>query len=96
MLVEIRSVEHKALLRLLESNQTKGLPTNHISKIRRILTALITASSMETLNAFPGWRLHQLVGDREGTWSMNVTGNLRITFTVVEDEIFNLNLEDYH
>jgi plasmid maintenance system killer protein len=41
------------------------------------------------------WRVH-LAGDRAGTWSISVSGNWRITFTIERGEITNLDLEDYH
>ena len=44
----------------------------------------------------PGWRVHQLSGDRAGTWSLSVSGNWRITFDLKDGEIHNLDLEDYH
>jgi toxin HigB-1 len=44
----------------------------------------------------PGWRIHLLTGDRAGTWSMSVSGNWRITFTLENGEVRNLDLEDYH
>jgi toxin HigB-1 len=44
----------------------------------------------------PGWRVHQLSGDREGTWSISVSGNWRITFNVEDGEVSDLDLEDYH
>jgi proteic killer suppression protein len=42
------------------------------------------------------WKAHILTGDRKGTWSLHVTRNWRMTFWIEEDEIVNLNLEDYH
>jgi plasmid maintenance system killer protein len=48
------------------------------------------------LGAPPGWRVHQLAGDRAGTWSISVSGNWRITFGIERGEITNLDLEDYH
>jgi proteic killer suppression protein len=44
----------------------------------------------------PGWRIHQLTGDRSGTWSISASGNWRITFRISGDEIVDLDLEDYH
>ncbi len=32
----------------------------------------------------------------KGTWSLHVTRNWRLTFRVEDDEIIDLNLEDYH
>jgi hypothetical protein len=39
-----------------------------------------------------------LTGDRKGTWSLSVTRNRRLTFSIdtAEQEICDLNLEDYH
>jgi len=39
--------------------------------------------------------LHR-TGDRKGTWSLHVTGNWRLTFRIEADELFDLNLEEYH
>jgi proteic killer suppression protein len=44
----------------------------------------------------PGWRIHQLKADREGTWSISVSGNWRRTSDIRHGEIRNLDLEDYH
>lgn len=46
----------------------------------------------------PTWKAHQLTGDRKGVWSLFVTRNWRITFTIDRDEIeiVDLDYEDYH
>jgi antitoxin HigA-1 len=44
----------------------------------------------------PGWRLHQLTGDRRGQWSLTVTGNWRVVFTIEGDEATDLDFDDYH
>ncbi len=61
-----------------------------------MLTALLSVETVEGLQGPPGWRIHQLTGDRAGTWSISVSGNWRITFEIASDEINNLDLEDYH
>ena len=52
----------------------------------------------EELRSLPAWKAHSLTGDRKGTWSLNVTRNRRLTFHIdgIENEICDLNLEDYH
>lgn len=65
-------------------------------RVRRIVTALVLAPNVERILAPPGWRLHQLKGDRAGTWTISVSGNWRITFRLEDEEIVALNLEDYH
>ena len=50
------------------------------------------------LGALPTWKVHTLTGDREGTWSLTVTRNRRLTFGIdgTEREIYDVDLEDYH
>ena len=67
-----------------------------MGRVRRVLTALLSAETIEALQGPPSWRIHQLTGDRAGTWSISVSGNWRITFEIAADEINNLDLEDYH
>ena len=48
------------------------------------------------LNAWPLWRVHMLTGDRRGTWSLHVTRNWRLTFRIEDDELLDVNFENYH
>jgi proteic killer suppression protein len=52
----------------------------------------------DELQSLPSWRAHLLAGDRKGTWSLQVTRNRRLTFSIdiTESEICDLNLEDDH
>jgi proteic killer suppression protein len=67
-----------------------------VKRSRNILAALVSASSIDGVQGVPGWRIHQLGGDRAGTWSFSVSGNWRITFKIKGGEIEDLDLEDYH
>jgi proteic killer suppression protein len=46
--------------------------------------------------ALPGYRLHPLKGERQGTWSVWVSGNYRLTFEIEGKNATNVDLEDYH
>jgi proteic killer suppression protein len=81
-------------LRLIEDDDSRGLRPDLVKRARNILAALIAAVDMKGMNGPPGWRVHQLKGDRAGTWSISVSGNWRITFDLEDDEISHL--EDYH
>ena len=94
--VRFLSVRHRGLKRLVEEDDGREIRGDLIPRTRRILTALIVAESIDQLRGPPGWRIHQLTGDRAGTWSLSVSGNWRITFDLVDGEIRDLNLEDYH
>ena len=94
----IRSVRHKGLRRLIEDDNAKGLRTDLAGRVRKILTALILVDDMDAFFAAapPGWRVHQLSGDRRDEWSISVSGNWRITFEEEDGHIDHLNSEDYH
>lgn len=50
------------------------------------------------LHSIPTWDAHTLTGNRKGVWSLTVTGNWRLTFQIDNDEqeIFDVDFEDYH
>jgi proteic killer suppression protein len=50
-----------------------------VRRVRNIRAALIAAADMSGVVG-PGWRVHQLKGDRARTWSISVSGNWRLTF----------------
>ena len=87
---------HKGLKRLYEDDDPSGLPQHSIRKIRAILAALEFADELAQVATLPGWRLHALKGGRKGAYAITVTANWRITFTVQENAVTNLNFEDYH
>ena len=94
--MRIRSIRHRGLKRFIEDDDDREIRRDLVNRVRRILTALIAAPDMDGVQGPPGWRIHPLTGDRAGTWSISVSGNWRITFTLDNGEIGNLNLEDYH
>jgi len=94
--MNIRSVSHRGLRRLIEDDDERELRTDLVRRIRRVITALSLAPNPENILGPPGWRIHQLTGNRAGTWSISVSGNWRITFRIDGDDMIDLNLEDYH
>jgi proteic killer suppression protein len=91
----IKSFKHKGLEKFYESGSTKGIQANHAKKLRMQLAALDTAQSIDDMD-IPGYRLHQLTGDRRGSWSITVNANWRLTFEFEEGNVYILNYEDYH
>ena len=94
--MKIESVRHKGLKRLLEEDDARGLRNDLVPRLRKVLSALIAAEDMDGVYGPPGWRIHQLSGSREGTWSISISGNWRLTFNIVNGKIVDLDLEDYH
>jgi proteic killer suppression protein len=91
----IRDFKSRALRKLFSDGDTRSVETALIPRLLRRLDALNAAADVSDLN-LPGFELHQLKGDRRGTWSIKVSGNWRVTFTFKDGEAFDVDLEDYH
>ena len=91
-MMNIRSIKHRGLRRFIENNDPREIRGDLVNRTRNILTVLMTASDIAGVQGPPGWRIHELVGDRAGTWSISVSGNWRITFALVGGEIVELNM----
>lgn len=94
--MRIRTFAHAGLRRLYLRDQARGLPSETVDKLRKMLAFLQDMETEQEVRALPGWRAHQLTGDRAGTWSLRVTGNWRLTFRVEAGELVEVNYEDYH
>jgi toxin HigB-1 len=91
----IKSFRHKGLKRLFESDDRRGVPPELSRKIRRQLDYLNAAAAIQDMD-LPGYALHELKGERKGTWAIKVTGNWRITFSFEPGEADDVDFEDYH
>jgi toxin HigB-1 len=91
----IKTFIHKGLKEFWETGKTKGNPANQASKIHVRLSVINAAQKIEDCDR-PGFKLHQLGGNRKGIWSITVTGNYRITFQFRDGDAYIVNYEDYH
>lgn len=96
--MKIRNFVHKGLKRLYAEDIAKGVPPDTVDKVRKMLAFLDDMQDPEELRSLPAWKVHTQTGDRKRTWSLSVTRNRRLTFRIdtVDQEICDLNLEDYH
>ncbi len=94
----IRSFAHKGLKQLYSKDIEKGVAPDTVDKHRKMLAYLDDMKGPEELRSLTAWKAHMLTGDRKGTWSLSVTRNRRLTFRIdtAEQEICDMNLEDYH
>lgn len=91
----IRSFRHKGLKRLFERGDRRGVAAHLAGRIMGRLDA-IDAASMPIDLGIPGFDLHELKGDRKGTWSEPISGNWRITFRFEQGDTLEVDLDDYH
>jgi toxin HigB-1 len=95
--MEIGSIRHKSLLSFVESGNAKGLPSNLVDRLRKMLVWLDAIDRTSDLYVPPNYGAHLLTGNRAGVWSLTLSRNWRMTFTISETlTIEDLNLEDYH
>jgi proteic killer suppression protein len=96
--MKVRNFVHKGLKKLYAEDSAKAVPPGTVDKLRKMLAFLDNMDDPEELRALASWKAHTLTGGRKGTWSLSVTGNLRLTFRIdlSEREICDVNLEDYH
>lgn len=91
----IESFRHKGLRRLFEQDDPRGLNSDHVRKLRQILSLLDAAEQIADLD-YATFRLHPLKGDLDGFWSMTVRANWRVVFRFGEGKVFDVDLVDYH
>ncbi len=91
----IRSFKHKGLAKFFKSGSTAGIQAAHAKRLRLILGRLNAAANAKDTD-LPGLRLHELSGNRGGTWSLTVSGNWRVTFRFNDGDAEIVNYEDYH
>jgi toxin HigB-1 len=91
----IKRFRHKGPEALFRTGSTKGVNSQLAPKLRRVLLRLNGGPLPEAM-ALPGFRLHPLKGDRDGVWSIWITGNYRLTFEIDGEDATNVDLEDYH
>lgn len=91
----IKRFRHKGLARFFETGDTRGINAQHANWLRILLTSLNSAETPADMN-LPGYRLHQLKGERKGQWAVSVSGNWRLVFVFEGSDTTDVDLVDYH
>lgn len=92
----ITSFKSKGLKELFVLGKTSLLPQERIPKIKKILTTIHAATSIEDLR-IPAFRLHRLKAPPyEGFWSIDISGNYRLVFQFANGDASNLTYIDTH
>lgn len=91
----IQSIRHKGLKRLYDADDPRGVPAEHVVKLRNILARLDSARTVADMD-LPGFRLHALKGGLRGFWAVTVSANWRVIFRIVDNRAFDVDYVDYH
>jgi toxin HigB-1 len=91
----IKTFRHKGLQAFFETGSKAGIQPQHAGKLRLLLTALDNARQADDMNV-PNWKLHPLLGNLDGHYSLTVSGNWRLTFKFDGENAEQLDYQDYH
>lgn len=91
----IASIRHKGLEKFFYDGDQRAIPVAYRARIGRLMDRLDTCRRASDMD-LPGYKFHQLKGKRAGTYTVNVSGNLRITFQFIGTDAYFVDLEDYH
>lgn len=91
----IQSFKHKGLEAFFKTGRKSGIQAKHAKRLQLILGRLNASTSASDMD-LPGLYLHSLSGNREGIWSVRVSGNWRVTFRFNGEHAEIVNYEDYH
>ena len=91
----ILGFKHKGKERFFRKGVKSGIQAKHAERLRLILGRLNVSMNARDM-ALPGLNLHALTGDRKGTWAVKVSGNWRVTFRFDNENVTDVDYEDYH
>jgi proteic killer suppression protein len=94
--MSIQTFRDRRLKRLFEDDDAKGLNSEWAGKLKNMLQAIDSASEVEEVGKYPGWRLHPMKGEWKGFWSLTVSGNWRLFFRFENGDAFDQLLHDPH
>ena len=74
----------------------KKVPSDLKSRLIRKLDMMNAAKELKDLESPPSNHLHALHGDRQGQYAISVNGPWRLCFKINNNEIFDIELVQYH
>ena len=91
----VKNIKNKALKKFFYEGDESKINPDHIESIRDILISLHASHATRDIkNSFNSFSKKK--GSGEGTYSINVNGNWRITFQIEDDGVILVDYLDYH
>ena len=94
-MLEPDRISDRNLKRLVTKGDASGIRPDWLKKVKRILSALHVATAPDEAS-MPGMGIHQLKGDKKGTYATTVSPNWRLTFKWDDRGPYDVKMEDYH
>ena len=92
----IKSFRDKRTVELFKFGSARGVPPDVARRALQKLSLIDRVRSLDVLRYPGGNRLHSLLGDRDGQWSVAVNRQWRICFHFVNGHAYNVEFCDYH
>ena len=92
----IRDFKDKETQKVFERERSRKLPSDIQQVALRKLRMLNRAETLQDLRVPPANRLEQLVGDREGQYSIRINDQWRICFLWQDGDALDVEIVDYH
>lgn len=90
----LKDIKHKGLRELFEDGQSRKISKQYHPNCLLILDHLDSVTDLKDCQGVKNF--HPLKGDRQGHYSMHVSGNMCITFGWDGTDVTVLDFEDYH
>ncbi len=90
----IKTYASKALEAFATEGDGSKLPVQNHNRVRRILLALDAATKPEDMH-LPGFRFHGL-NTKPKRYTVDASGNYRITWAWDDGDAIDVDIEDYH
>lgn len=91
----IKSFKHSGLELFFFTGKKSGIQPEQAKEIRNRLSFLHAAVELSDMDK-PGFKLHELKGDKKGLHSVVISGNWRIVFKFENGHAYVVNYQDYH
>jgi len=92
----IKSFKQSWLKNFWNYGRQKRVPPFLRKRLLRKLDMLNAASKLKDLSSPPSNNIHSPSGNREGQWSVSVSGSWRLCFNFEDGEVINVELIQYH
>ncbi len=92
----IKTFSDRHTQELYDTGKSKRFPSNIWKRALRRLEFVDLATRLEDLKVPPSNRLHKLLKDRVGQYSISVNDQWRICFRFADGDAYDVEMTDYH
>ena len=92
----IKTFANRHTQELYETGKSKRFPSEIWKRALRRLEFVDLATHLEDLKVPPSNRLHKLLKDRAGQYSISVNDQWRICFRFADGDAYDVEMTDYH